>query len=52
MSDASTIPRSHLWGLLWTLVRTDFKTRYHGTLFAHKVQVWNTYRDIIYELTS
>lgn len=28
------------------------KTRYHGTLFAHKVQVWNTYRDIIYELTS
>src|SRR5690606_9684279 len=24
----ATIP----WGLLWTLVRTDFKTRYHGTL--------------------
>ena len=24
--------RSYLWGLFWTLVRTDFKTRYHGSL--------------------
>lgn len=23
---------AHLSGLLWTLVRTDFKTRYHGTI--------------------
>ncbi len=23
---------SHLLGLVWTLVRTDFKTRYHGTM--------------------
>jgi len=23
---------AHLGGLLWTLVRTDFKTRYHGTI--------------------
>jgi len=23
--------RGHWWGLVWTLVRTDFKTRYHGT---------------------
>lgn len=23
---------SHLVGLVWTLVRTDFKTRYHGTI--------------------
>src|SRR5574339_943276 len=22
----------HLSGLVWTLVRTDFKTRYHGTV--------------------
>src|SRR5436190_15366059 len=21
-----------LWGLVWTLVRTDFRTRYHGTM--------------------
>lgn len=30
-----TNPWQHLsphWGLAWTLVRTDFKTRYHGTL--------------------
>jgi lipopolysaccharide transport system permease protein len=24
--------RTQLFGLIWTLVRTDFKTRYHGTL--------------------
>jgi lipopolysaccharide transport system permease protein len=24
--------RRHWWGLVWTLVRTDFKARYHGTL--------------------
>src|SRR6476660_5484968 len=23
---------SNLWGLVWTLVRTDFRTRYHGTM--------------------
>src|SRR6187431_891223 len=22
----------YLFGLIWTLVRTDFKTRYHGTI--------------------
>lgn len=30
MVHAST--RRHWWGLVWTLVRTDFKARYHGTL--------------------
>jgi ABC-type polysaccharide/polyol phosphate export permease len=26
-------PRSvHLWGFAWTLIRTDFKARYHGTI--------------------
>ena len=25
-------PRSHCGGLVWTLIRTDFKTRYHGTI--------------------
>jgi len=33
---AVPVPREHVrWahaGLVWTLVRTDFKTRYHGTL--------------------
>jgi lipopolysaccharide transport system permease protein len=24
--------RTHIAGLIWTLVRTDFKTRYHGTM--------------------
>jgi lipopolysaccharide transport system permease protein len=24
--------QSHLWDLVWTLVRTDFATRYHGTV--------------------
>jgi lipopolysaccharide transport system permease protein len=23
---------THIFGLIWTLVRTDFKTRYHGTI--------------------
>ena len=32
MEHSSSNPRAHLWGLLWTLVRTDFKTRYHGSL--------------------
>ena len=32
---AATVPaasRIDVWGMLWTLVRTDFKSRYHGTL--------------------
>ncbi len=29
---AATVSRPHLWGLVWTLIRTDFKSRYHGTL--------------------
>ncbi len=28
----SQTDKSYLWGLFWTLVRTDFKTRYHGSL--------------------
>ena len=28
----SKLSRSHLWGFLWTLIRTDFKTRYHGNM--------------------
>jgi len=24
--------RAHIAGLIWTLVRTDFKVRYHGTI--------------------
>lgn len=32
MPQSSSSPRAHLWGLAWTLVRTDFKTRYHGSL--------------------
>src|SRR5215468_8002267 len=34
-ADAVTVPRGRAVrhaGLIWTLVRTDFKTRYHGTL--------------------
>ena len=27
----TTTARAHVGGLVWTLVRTDFKTRYHGT---------------------
>ena len=27
-----TPSRAYMPGLIWTLVRTDFKTRYHGTL--------------------
>jgi lipopolysaccharide transport system permease protein len=29
---APALPRAAVAGLVWTLVRTDFKTRYHGTL--------------------
>lgn len=32
MPTGSINSRAHLWGLVWTLVRTDFKTRYHGSL--------------------
>ena len=28
---AAPPPRASHWGLIWTLVRTDFKVRYHGT---------------------
>jgi ABC-type polysaccharide/polyol phosphate export permease len=28
----SPAPVTHFGGLIWTLIRTDFKTRYHGTL--------------------
>jgi lipopolysaccharide transport system permease protein len=28
----AAIPRFRIAGLLWTVVRTDFKTRYHGTI--------------------
>jgi lipopolysaccharide transport system permease protein len=31
MVEARTGRRSYLPGLIWTLVRTEFKTRYHGT---------------------
>jgi lipopolysaccharide transport system permease protein len=26
------VGRTHVGGLVWTLIRTDFKTRYHGTI--------------------
>jgi lipopolysaccharide transport system permease protein len=29
---APAASRIDVWGMLWTLVRTDFKSRYHGTL--------------------
>jgi len=29
---ATSMTGRHLAGFAWTLVRTDFKTRYHGTL--------------------
>ena len=32
MASPSHLSIRHLRGLVWTLVRTDFKTRYHGTL--------------------
>ena len=32
MSSLSHRSTHHLRGLVWTLIRTDFKTRYHGTL--------------------
>jgi len=28
----TTAGRAHYGGLVWTLIRTDFKTRYHGTI--------------------
>ena len=28
----TTVGRAQFGGLIWTLVRTDFKTRYHGTI--------------------
>ena len=28
----TTMGRTHFGGLVWTLIRTDFKTRYHGTI--------------------
>src|SRR6476620_5891754 len=28
----TTAGRAHFGGLVWTLIRTDFKTRYHGTI--------------------
>lgn len=31
----SNATRSYLPGLIWTLIRTDFKTRYHGTLGSY-----------------
>ncbi len=32
MSSLFHLSPNHLRGLVWTLIRTDFKTRYHGTL--------------------
>lgn len=34
MGEATTpaVSRIDVWGMLWTLVRTDFKSRYHGTI--------------------
>jgi len=31
----SSATRAYLPGLIWTLIRTDFKTRYHGTLGSY-----------------
>jgi len=31
-SSSLAVQHIDLWGMLWTLVRTDFKSRYHGTL--------------------
>jgi len=28
----SSVSRVDIWGMLWTLIRTDFKSRYHATL--------------------
>ena len=33
-ASTSAAPRFDLWGATWTLVRTDFKVRYHGTLMG------------------
>jgi len=32
--NATAAPRFDVWGATWTLVRTDFKVRYHGTLMG------------------
>jgi homopolymeric O-antigen transport system permease protein len=32
MTTGASSRNVHLWGFLWTLIRTDFKTRYHGTI--------------------
>jgi len=31
-TSGTTVGRAHFGGLVWTLIRTDFKTRYHGTI--------------------
>jgi ABC-type polysaccharide/polyol phosphate export permease len=31
-TSGTTAGRTHFGGLVWTLIRTDFKTRYHGTI--------------------
>src|SRR6476646_5230200 len=31
-TSGTTAGRAHYGGLVWTLIRTDFKTRYHGTI--------------------
>src|SRR5512132_266757 len=31
-TSGTTAGRAHVGGLVWTLIRTDFKTRYHGTI--------------------
>jgi lipopolysaccharide transport system permease protein len=32
VATAPAVSHVDVWGMLWTLVRTDFKSRYHGTL--------------------
>jgi lipopolysaccharide transport system permease protein len=32
LENRPTVAHVDVWGMLWTLVRTDFKARYHGTL--------------------
>src|SRR5512141_2354762 len=32
VATSGTVGRAHFGGLVWTLIRTDFKTRYHGTI--------------------
>jgi lipopolysaccharide transport system permease protein len=31
-TSGTSVGRTHFGGLVWTLIRTDFKTRYHGTI--------------------